>query len=335
MSRIFDALQRSEAERLPAELSSLSGAEDLLQIAERRYVSKWGAASSSSWPVESEHADINMTVGALEDVPIASAVGAAALGEHKAAGSKLDIFSLFQSQQITLTPESRLVCLTDKDGPAAEAFRLLAVRLRHLRRTRPLQRILVTSTLPEEGKSLIAANLAHTLARRTEQRVLLLEGDIRRPSLSKLFGLGNNAGLCEWLQGTHGLTMSIHHLEGAGLWILPAVSAPGNPQDLVESAKLSSLLDQLVSHFDWIVIDSPPMLPLADTSIWTQLAEGILLVTRQGVTQKRQLQRGLETLEVKKLIGAVVNCSTSTDHNNYYYRTTTVHPETAGSIDPI
>jgi Mrp family chromosome partitioning ATPase len=78
-------------------------------------------------------------------------------------------------------------------------------------------------------------------------------------------------------------------------------------------------MDQLTDWFDWIIIDSPPVLPLADTSVWTRLADGILLVTRQGTTEKQQLQRGLEALEPKKLIGALLNCSRNTAHSDYYY----------------
>jgi Mrp family chromosome partitioning ATPase len=80
------------------------------------------------------------------------------------------------------------------------------------------------------------------------------------------------------------------------------------------------LIEQLTAWFDWIVIDSPPLLPLADTSVWARMADGILLVTRQGITRKRQLNRGLEALESNKLIGAILNCSKTTDESGYYYR---------------
>ena len=79
-------------------------------------------------------------------------------------------------------------------------------------------------------------------------------------------------------------------------------------------------MEQLTGWFDWIIIDSPPVLPLADTSVWARLADGILLVTREGTTKRRQLQRGLQALEESKVLGAVVNSSASTDHTSYYYR---------------
>jgi capsular exopolysaccharide synthesis family protein len=179
--------------------------------------------------------------------------------------------------------------------------------------------VLITSTIPQEGKSMVAGNLACALAQKTDQRVLLLEGDLRRPSLSQIFGLGKRPGLNECLRGEQPLAASIYHLEEAGLWILPAGSVPSDALELLQSGRLSTLMDQVAQWFDWIIIDSPPVLPLADTSVWMRLADGILLITRQGTTDKRLLQRGLEALEPKKLIGAVLNSSKSSGEENYYY----------------
>jgi Mrp family chromosome partitioning ATPase len=116
------------------------------------------------------------------------------------------------------------------------------------------------------------------------------------------------------------LAASIYHLEEPDIWILPAGSAPSNALELLQSGRLSTLMDRLTAWFDWIIIDSPPVLPLADTSVWMRLADGILLATRQGSTEKRQLLRGLEAIEPKKLIGAVVNSSNNAAASDYYYR---------------
>ena len=165
---------------------------------------------------------------------------------------------------------------------------------------------------------MVSANLACALASSTRRKILLLEGDVRRPSLSKVFGLKAHPGLCEWLEGGRSLASSIYRLEPGGIWLFPAGHAPANPLELLESAKLPALMEQLAAWFDWVIIDSPPVLPLADTSVWTRLADGILLVTRQGTTQKRHLQRGLEALESKKVIGAVLNSSKNSSDNEYY-----------------
>ena len=180
--------------------------------------------------------------------------------------------------------------------------------------------MLITSTIPEEGKTTVSANLAISLAQRRPQKVLLLEGDLRRPALSSRFGLRQLPGLSEWLQGGQAAITGIYHLEEAGLWFLPAGSPPANPLELMQSERLTDLMDQLTEWFDWILIDSPPVVPLADTSVWMRSADGILMVIREGTTKKRHLQSGLQELDQSKMLGVVLNSSSNTDHENYYQR---------------
>jgi capsular exopolysaccharide synthesis family protein len=227
---------------------------------------------------------------------------------------------LFQSMPIAITPESRLISLTDPASLGAEKFRFLAVQMRQQQLVRPLKKVLVTSTIPEEGKSMVSANLALTLALRRNQRILLVDGDLRRPSLSARLGLPNLPGLSDWLQGSGDPIRNIYHLEDVGLWFLPAGELPDNPLELMQSGRLAGLLDHLATRFDWILIDSPPVLPLADTSVWARFADGVLLVTREGTSKKRELQRGLRALESTHLLGVVLNSSAPTDQSNYYQR---------------
>lgn len=324
MSHIFDALQRSEEERTGTDSRSPSDAAELLRRAERRTASKWETAVVANQTDVIERTEGDSTLGLQTAVPEATVKKARAANGHKSGDSQLEIFGQFKPLQVAPSLENRLVCLNDAESLAAEAFRLLGVRLHNLRRDRPLKKLLITSTIPQEGKSMVSANLACALAQRTQQRVLLLDGDLRRPSISERFGIGSNPGICEYLEGVSTLTKCIYHLEGPGLWMLPAGSPKSNALELLQSGRLSALMDQLVAWFEWIVIDSPPVLPMADTSIWGRLADGILLVTRQGTTQKRHLNRGLEAFEPKKLIGALVNCSLSSSRNDYYYGATNV-----------
>jgi capsular exopolysaccharide synthesis family protein len=318
MSHIFDALQRSEAERSGFDLSSTSVATELLERAERQAASKWDDApavppSEALAPLEHE-APFRTESG----LPTAAGPVAPAAPRLSPDDEQGEIFQQCQTLNLSITPQNRLASLVEGDAPATEAFRLLSVRLRHLRRDRKLQKLLITSTIPQEGKSMVSANLACSLSSGTRQKTLLLEGDVRRPSLSKVFGLKAYPGICECLQGERTLAASIYRLEPAGIWFFPAGNAPANPLELLESGKLIALMEQLTAWFDWIIIDSPPVLPLADTSVWTRLADGILLVTRQGTTQKGHLKRGLEALESKKVIGAVLNSSKSSSDNEYY-----------------
>jgi capsular exopolysaccharide synthesis family protein len=319
MSLIFDALQRSEAERSGVDLIALSAATEVLQLAELHAVSERKAAIQFEQPGATQSAERDWSLPPQAVPPAATAVEAPGPVELSRNEERLDVFGQFQSLQVLVSAGNRLVCLTDNESLAAEKFRFLGISLQHLRRDRPLKKVLITSTIPQEGKSTVAANLACTLARRTQQRTLLVEGDVRRPSLSQMFGLRAIPGICECLQGERNLMTSVYHLEGPGLWFLPAGSAPGNPLELLQSGRLSAMMDELTAWFDWIIIDSPPVMPLADTSVWMRLADGILLVARQGISEKRQLQRGLEALEPKKMIGALLNGSKRSDRSNHYY----------------
>lgn len=321
MSQIFDALQRSEAERNGGDAGGDSGVTDLLRRTERR-ASTVSSQSESPDPwstiIEPEPAvtvaepETESKLGVAAAVHVATAVLPV---EERIEGP-------LQCKVLTIAPseESRLVALPEGDSAASEAFHLLGVRLRHLRRQRPLKKVLVTSTIPQEGKSMVAANLACTLALRTQQKVLLLEGDIRRPTQSKIFGIASKSGICNWLNGERSLVNCMYRLDGPGIWILPAGEATGNSLELLQSGRLLPMMEQLTNWFDWVVIDSPPILPLADTSVWTNMADGILLVARQGTTQKRQLQRGLEAVGTQRLIGALLNSAKSVAHLDYYYR---------------
>ena len=285
MSRIFDALKRSEAERWGGDLlTPPESVTELLQAAEGRHSPQVETMSSSA-PTDTL---------ALRSAPLL----------RPAPG-----------------PESRLVCLTDPGSLGAEKFRVLGLRLRNLREKRNLKRIVVTGTAPEEGKSLVAANLALNQARSKVLKTLLVDGDFRRPTLAKRFGVGELLpGLSECLRGERQLSEVVYKLEGSGLWLLPAGMAPENPLELMQSGRLPDLLDQLGSSFDWIIIDTPPLFPLADTTFWMKMSDGVLMVIREGVSERKSLQRAVETLDRSTLLGVVVNSCSSREHKYYYSR---------------
>jgi capsular exopolysaccharide synthesis family protein len=278
MSHIFDALQRSESERTGIDQLGFSLATELLQSAEEK-------------------------VGKTQTLEIPAAPA--------------NLQTTPQSIPVLARPASKLVAVNEKESLAAEKFRFLAVRLRQMQQVRALKKVLITSTIPGEGKSLVATNLACTLATKRQQKTLLLEGDLRRPTLCRHFGLAPLTGVSEWLQT--GTVPGLYHLERMGLWFLPAGGSTENPLELMQSSRFNAMIDQLSGWFDWIVIDSPPLLPLADTSIWARTADGILLVTRLGLTEKKELERGLEIVERPKLLGALVNSSNNAAHSDYYH----------------
>ncbi len=325
MSRIFDALQRSEAERSGGR-SPGRDATELLRHAEQRAATEWEAGAPAEQEAmalpEREVARNGEIASSARGLPSRARTAKGrpqSLKEEAVPRDLPDIFTQFGRLKISVPAQGRLVSVSDRDSPAAEAFRLLSVRLRHLRRDRPLQKLLITSSSPQEGKSTCSANLACSMALRAQQRVLLLEGDIRRPALSQMFSVSRKPGICEWLREERQLAETIYYLEGPGLWFMPAGSSPSNPLEVLQSGRPAMLLEQLSALFDWIVIDSPPVLPLADTSVWSRQADGILLVVRQGTSEKRKLRRAVDAVESPKLIGALLNSSTSAPDTDYYY----------------
>ena len=319
MSRIFDALQRSESERSGADTAALPQGPDLLRRAERAAASNWDAGLGRMEPETPSIPDDLERVGEIANHASRTTRAPIDRQQTSAAEQQPGFPSQFQSLDISLPPQSRMVCLTDRESPAAEAIRLLGVRLKDTRETRPLKKVLITSTIPQEGKSTISANLACALAHGSNEKILLLDGDLRRPSLLQMFGLKQQPGVYEWLGDRPGAIVNICHLKDAGIWILPAGNSSGNPLELLQSQRLPALMDRIAEWFDWIIIDSPPVLPLADASVWMRTADAVLLVTRRGITEKQQLTKGLEALQPDKLIGAIVNGSMASAYSGYYY----------------
>jgi len=303
MSRLFDALQRAGTEQSGVEYPDLISMVTEVFEAEPR--------ERSQEPSEPRLLEIP----AMAEIPSVLPMPTEEPVPATTAPAELE----FPSINVSVAPESRLVFFTEPESLPAEKFRFLGVRLRQIQQNRPLKKVLVTSSIPEEGKSLVSANLAGVLARR-KQRVLLIEGDLRRPVLAQQFGLGRLAGLGEWLQRKQEAVSNIYRLADFNFWMMPAGNPPSNPLELMQSGNLSRLMSQLGNLFDWVIVDSPPLLPLADTTVWTRVTDGTLLVARVGKTQKAQLQRALELVKKSDLLGIVLNGSEESDYKNYYQR---------------
>jgi capsular exopolysaccharide synthesis family protein len=222
-----------------------------------------------------------------------------------------------------IRPESRVVTLTDDDGLGAEKFRLLRARIRHLRESQQIRRLVITSSVPDEGKTLVAMNLAVSLSKHTTQRVLLLEGDLRKPTLGEHLGIKALPGVGDWATSANEpITKFICRFDNLQLWILPAGSAHEDPVNILQSERFLELYRYLSSCFDWILIDAPPLLPMADMNFWSRQADGVLLVVREGRTPKSVLSKGLEALDNPNVVGVVLNDAHEVDntyYNHYYH----------------
>jgi Mrp family chromosome partitioning ATPase len=139
--------------------------------------------------------------------------------------------------------------------------------------------------------------------------------------VAERFGLSRSLpGLAECLTGEKKLSEILYRLQNTNLFVVPAGIPPENPLELMQSGRAAEVLTRLGNVFDWVIIDSPPVIPLADTSFWMKLSDGVLLVAREGVTEKKPLKRALEIVDRSILLGVVVNSCSGGDHKNYYQR---------------
>ena len=179
--------------------------------------------------------------------------------------------------------------------------------------------VVVTSSAPGEGKTAVSTNLSLALAQ-AGHRVLLIDGDMRKPRVHEVFAQTLAPGLSNLLVGDKQLSDTIRESPQQGLWLLPAGTFPPNPAELLGSKKFRDLTAYLQQHFDWVIIDTPPVMAVTDASITANLAHGVLFVVGAEMTSKRVAQRAVEQLEMSqaRFLGAVLN-RVDLEHNAYYY----------------
>lgn len=218
------------------------------------------------------------------------------------------------------TPSSTLVTNRDPGSPASEAFRVLRTNLQFLGLDKPVKTVLVTSASPGEGKSTTAANLAVTFAQ-AGVKVCLVDGDLRRPVVAKLFGADNWSGLTTALIGQTSLTECLRETTIPHLTILTSGPIPPNPAELLGSSRMTQLLAGLEDSFDIVIIDSPPVLAVTDAAVMAPKVDGVLMVIRSGVVARVQAARAKAALESVKarLLGAVLGAVPSKGNEGYYY----------------
>lgn len=205
-------------------------------------------------------------------------------------------------------PLRQVICILDAGQDAvAEQIRLLHTRLQKLRETRPLKTVMITSALPKEGKSFVALNLAEIMAQTRGERVLLLEADLRWPSCCSRLGLGPAAGLVEYCGGGERLAKFVYRVRGAELYLLPAGGLIGHPADVLASSGMAKALEEAAEVFDWVVVDSAPLVPVADSALLARLCDGLLLVLRRNRALKAATQEALERIDPAKMLGLVLN----------------------------
>jgi protein-tyrosine kinase len=314
MSRIYEALQKAESER------KLERREPDLGIPDE-------PVSAAMTTAVAEPEDPVFAMPRFAEAPIVTEPYAEP-PTRRVSGDSLDLSKIPARPWALSLPQ--LPALLER-GPAVEQFRSLRSRIFELRDISPLKTILVSSGVPQEGKSFISTNLALSLARHKNSKVLLIDGDMRRYSLHQILGCESNPGLADYLAGKASALEVMQRPEPlepgtpAAVPILPNLTfiAGGNggdkAADLSGSPRFGELIRLVAPHFDWIIVDSSPVLPVSDAVNLARWCDGVLLVARGGVTKFPVAQRAQSELKASNILGFVLNAVEETPEIGGYY----------------
>lgn len=202
---------------------------------------------------------------------------------------------------------------------AAEAYRSLKTNIQYSSFDKEYKTIVITSSNPGEGKSTTSGNLALTLAE-GESRVLLVDCDMRKPSMHKNFRVTNTYGIADILLQRKKV-MDVAHMYNKNLSIITAGKVPPNPAEMLGSKAMSAFLEEMKEHFDYIILDTPPVQAVADAQILSTKVDGTIIVVRAGVTKKEDVNDTVNTLKKvnANIIGTVLHAVDSSKNKYYYY----------------
>ena len=203
---------------------------------------------------------------------------------------------------------SDMVVFEEPMSPAAETFRMVRTNLAFMSQDAPLRSLVVTSALPLEGKTTVATNLATSLAQ-YGRSTLLVDADLRRPRVHRVFGIDKGVGLTSLMVGDATLREAVRSTQIDGLSVLPAGPIPPNPSELLHSAAFGRLKEDLLANFDWVIFDSPPMGAVTDAAVLAPQVDGVLLVVRAGRTTRDSILSAKKQLDSvsARLVGSVLN----------------------------
>jgi protein-tyrosine kinase len=247
-------------------------------------------------------------------------------------GEDVEKLRLYPSSQPLVPPlpeieisaaDFRLVCLREPASPAAESFRILRSKLLFPGSEAPPRAIMVTSAEPQDGKSLVAANLAVSIAQGLTSHVLLIDCDLRRPALHKIFGVKANQGLREYLETGTSVDSCMLKTQVEKLTLLPAGRPLDSPSELLASPKMRRLVEEIKGQYEesFLVLDTPPAHVFADAAPLFSMADGVILVVRYGKTSRELIKDAIASVGAEKILGVVFNASDQVqrDYKHYYH----------------
>jgi capsular exopolysaccharide synthesis family protein len=292
MSRIHDALKRAEQERATSTGTHVEPTLDQSEVA---------------------HDSMPALQTTLQSSPSTTMSGSGAGLNYEAL--------LARCPQSEWSPDPRTMLFFQEDDSrlGAEEFRTLRSRLYQIREKMPLKRLLITSALPKEGKSFVAANLAQVMVRQHGRRALIIDADLRNPGMHRHFGVKQSPGLSEYLLGECDEFAGLQRGAMENLFFLPAGRSVASAPELLANGRLKLFLQRVEPLFDWIILDSSPVIPVSDATLIAGACDGILMVVRSAVTPADLARRAREEFPDKLLLGVVLNGSEKLQRSKYYY----------------
>lgn len=255
-----------------------------------------------------------------------SAGTAAAVIAPSSLGIGPDLLRRVREVPFSPAKDAHIIDITRPHDAPAEEFRTLRTRLNHLQTQQGLNTLVITSPSPAEGKSFAAVNLAIAESQLDGNNTLLIDCDFRRPISHSLFQFDRSPGMTEFLQGKAELHECIRRIQGTNLYVIPAGEAVVNPLELLNRIEMKHLIEQLPRVFNWVFIDSPPLLFAADANLLSTISSGTVLVVRIGATTIDSVTRAMQSLCENNVLGIVVNgarrgelYSKYTYYHSYYY----------------
>jgi protein-tyrosine kinase len=295
MSRIHEALKKAEQERASAPLSDRSGISS----------------------VES-HIPVQASAAHAVSPDYASRPEAAALSSSGYLRFD-DLRKKCAHPAWHLDPNVNVFMDSAFTAHGAEQFRTLRSRLYQMQSAQPLKTLLVTSSVPAEGKTFVTNNLAQAIVRQPDRRVLIIDADLRCSRLHVPLGAPASPGLTEYLKGEADEASVIQNGFDGNLCFIPGGTESTHPSELLSNGRLKTLLGRMAPVFDWVIIDSPPLLPVADSSFLADMVDGVLLVVRAGVTPMATAQRSCQELKGRNVVGVVLNAVDPAQAYGSYY----------------
>ena len=303
MSRIHEALKKAQQERAAN--------------------SQTGGEAISGEPMPSLGVPVLDGVSETSEglaVPATTGTGVAEMGE----GAGVLTLELLQGRcpQADWSPDPGSTLFT---GPqdhtlGTEEFRSLRSRLYQIRDKQPLQTLLIASAMPGEGKTFVAVNLARAIVQQRGRRVLLIDSDLRLSHMHVLLGASAAPGLSDYLLGEADIFSILQRGGQDGLFFIAGGKEVPNPAELIGSGRLKILIQHLARTFDWIILDSPPAVPVTDASLLAEMSDGVLMVVKAGETRYDAAQKGRRQFRDERLVGGVLNgIAAESSYGSYYY----------------